>query len=104
MLKLDDENGIAWGITFLIGDGRLQPRDKLYLMLEAAKMYYQDQKTKDVKTPNLEGRISTKKEFQILCDLGGIRFDAELDTNKYGKMNLSFLVCDLTKAEQYKNN
>jgi hypothetical protein len=104
MLEIEGIDGHAYGITFLIGDGRLKDEDKIYLMTEATKMYYTKERKRNLKTENLEGKLTTKRKFELLVCFGGIRFEAEIDSIQTGRTNLRFLVCDLSEEEKAKYN
>jgi len=96
--EMEGEDGIVYGVTYLVSDTMLTPLEKIELMLEATSMFYSKEEEKEVKSDYYEGRIWTKRKFQYIGCLGGMRFDAKLETF-HGKANLAFLVCDLTKAQ-----
>ena len=90
-----------WGFSFLQTDTMLTYEQRSYLLQRATEMYLEGEEKRDIflqnlgDTYSLEGRISTKGEQGVLGSLVGIKFSAEIDTNK-GKARVSFLVSEQT--------
>lgn len=90
-----NEGNYRCGITFLSRNGPLGEEGRLLLVSNAIQMHYSQEKERKVKTDTFEGRIYTDFKHQTLSCFGGQRFDARIETND-GKVDLAFLVCDLT--------
>ena len=58
-------------------------------------MYLAGEEERHIEGPDFEGILYTKRQYEIIGQLGGVRFDAELKTN-YGKDHLRFLVSEQT--------
>lgn len=97
-----------WGFTFLQTDLRLTEKQRYFLLERATIMYLNDKMqeycrlTEDGEN-SLEGRISTKGEYGVLGTFQGVKFSAEVDTNK-GKAKLAFLVSEQTGVKAYQRD
>ncbi|OGN12307.1 MAG: hypothetical protein A3D48_04330 [Candidatus Yanofskybacteria bacterium RIFCSPHIGHO2_02_FULL_43_17] len=60
-------------------------------------MYLDEEDKSRVRGENYEGRIWTNRDYEVMGQFSGMRFDAELDVNGVkGKVRLSFLVDERT--------
>ena len=91
--------GIRWGTTFLKTASRITEQEKFALMVYATEMYLQGEESRKVKGPNYDGLLFTEGRYEILGSIGGVQFDAELDT-AYGKEQMRFLVAERTGGRQ----
>ncbi len=99
MLKFDNE-GLRWGFTFFRAPSYLSEGDKHELMRTATLMYLGKEDERYLKTDRYMGRIFTKRQYDVLGIFGGIRFEAELETDQ-GKDKMSFLVSEQTPGRGY---
>lgn len=99
MNEIKTENGV-WGFVFLSADGILSLDDKMDIVRQGVEMFYKNEDERRLKTDNYEGRVFTKRQFEMIGMLGGQKFDAELETDK-GKVKLRFLVSDQTEQRGY---
>ena len=91
---------IQWGVTFLVTNIGISFEDRHSLLRQATEMYVLGEEEREVEGTNFEGRVYTRREYQLLGTLSGQRFDAELDTDK-GKVKLAFLVNEKTEGFKF---
>lgn len=86
-----------WGFTFLQSDSKLTEKQRESLLYQATEMYLNTVFEQEIfLQDSLEGRISTKGEQGVLGCFVGVKFSAEVYTQK-GKAHLSFLVSEQTQ-------
>jgi len=64
-------------------------------MVQAVEMYLAGEEERKIERPGFEGRLFTERRYEIIGELGGQRFDVELET-PYGRDKASFLVSERT--------
>ncbi|KYK26482.1 hypothetical protein AYK26_05005 [Euryarchaeota archaeon SM23-78] len=89
-----------WGFIFLEAYGPLPYEDKIYLVEQAAEMYFKEENKREIKTDGLEGIIITKGEHGVIGSFGGQKYSARVE-NDYGKSKLSFLISEQTGFSHY---
>ncbi len=92
-----EHQGIRWGYVFLRAPNFLSGDDRESLMTTAVEMYLAGEPERDVKAEGYEGRVYTDQRFEMLGELGGQRFDAELETMQ-GRDTATFLVNEQTRG------
>jgi hypothetical protein len=60
-------------------------------------MYLSGEAERNIKTSSFQGKLSTEQKYEVLGELGGQRFDAELETT-YGRDKATFLVSEQTRG------
>ena len=66
-------------------------------MLQGVEMFLAGEEQRTIKTADFEGKLSTEMRYEIIGELGGQRFDAELET-PYGRDSSAFLVSEQTRG------
>ena len=89
--------GIRWGYVFLRAASHLLEEDVKYVMTQAIEMYLLGEDERNIKGPNFDGKLYTEGKYELLGELGGQRFDADMDTI-YGRDNSTFLVSEQTRG------
>jgi hypothetical protein len=89
--------GIRWGYVFLRAASHLAEDDVKYLMTQAVEMYLLGEDERNIKGSSFEGKLYTEGRYELLGELGGQRFDAEMDTI-YGRDNSTFLVSEQSRG------
>lgn len=93
--------GCRWGYGFLEGDPRLSQEELMYILRETVSLYLSGDKKKQVEADNLAGRIKTEYKQGMIGTLSGTIFNVEIyHSGIKGKLNLSFLVKELTMEEK----
>ena len=93
--------GCRWGYGFLEGDSRLSQGELMYILRETVSLYLTGDEEKQVETDNLAGRIKTEYKRGMIGTLSGTIFNAEIyHSGIKGKLNLSFLINELTMEEK----
>jgi hypothetical protein len=89
--------GIRWGYVFLRAASHLSEDEVKYLMTQAVEMYLQGEDERNIKGPRFDGKLYTEGKYELLGELGGQRFDAEMDTI-YGRDKSTFLVSEQSQG------
>ena len=89
--------GIRWGYVFLRAATHIAEDDVKYLMTQAVEMYLEGEEERNLKGSNFEGKLYTEAKYELLGELGGQRFDAELETFS-GRDKATFLVSEQTRG------
>ena len=87
--------GIRWGYVFLRAATYIGTEEVQDLMVQAVEMYLAGEEERKIGTSGYEGRLFTERRYEIIGDLGGQRFDVELET-PYGRDKAAFLVSERT--------
>lgn len=87
--------GIRWGYVFLQAASHIDTEDIYELMVQAVEMYLAGEDERKIERPGFEGRLFTERRYEVIGELGGQRFDVELETT-YGSDKASFLVSERT--------
>lgn len=96
--------GLRWGITFLRTASHLSAEARTTFLTDATAMYLLGETERQVRGPEYEGRLYTQGRYELIAEMGGVRFDAEVETDK-GRDRLAFLVCERTQATKaYSRN
>ena len=82
---------------FLRAASHLEDEDVKYLMTQAVEMYLHGEDERNIKGSNFDGRLHTEGRYELLGELGGQRFDADMDTI-YGRDKSTFLVSEQTRG------
>ncbi|HEU0021311.1 MAG TPA: hypothetical protein VFR55_06525 [Dehalococcoidia bacterium] len=89
--------GIRWGYVFLRAPSHLADDDVKYLMTQAVEMYLLGEDERNIKGSSYDGKLYTEGKYELLGELGGQRFDADMDTI-YGRDRSTFLVSEQTRG------
>lgn len=87
--------GIRWGYVFLQAASHIGTEEIHDLMVQAVEMYLAGEEERKIGKSEFEGRLFTERRYEIIGDLGGQRFDVELET-PYGRDKAAFLVSERT--------
>ena len=90
-----NNSGFRWGITFLTTSTAISEESREELFYHATGMYLRKEGEREVKEGDYEGMVSTIWKYDVLGSFAGVRFDADLETEK-GKIKLRFLVSEQT--------
>ena len=82
---------------FLRSASYLGEEEAREIMVEAVEMFLVGEEERNIKSSGFEGRLYTEMRYELIGDLGGQRFDADLET-LYGRDKASFLVSEQTKG------
>lgn len=87
-MKIND-----WGLAvFNINGGSLNFLTVGYLTSQAVSLYFSKQSSLELSSVGIEGRLSTKGEIKQLGDKYGQAFDAELFTEDFKHIKVSFIL------------
>ena len=92
-----DHMGMRWGYVFLRAATHIGAEDANDIMVHAVEMFLQGEQERNIKSSGFEGKLVTEMKYEIIGELGGQRFDADLET-PYGHDKASFLVSEQTKG------
>jgi len=95
--RMLEHQGIRWGYVFLRAASHLLQEEANELMIQAVEMYLAGEAERNIKTSSFQGKLSTEQKYEVLGELGGQRFDAELETI-YGRDKATFLVSEQTRG------
>lgn len=95
---------MRWGYTFLIGESRLNEKQRLYLVAQTTVAYLCEREKADFASEELEldGKIALTKRNAMLGTFFGPQYDTALATN-FGRTNVRFIVSEQTLA-RLRNN
>lgn len=88
-------NESRWGYIFVDPNGKVPYSDLMDILRLALDLYPKRHAKADFKGEYCEGQVRKTSRYQALGSFTGLRFEAEMDTDK-GKANLSFLVKEYT--------
>tara|TARA_A100001037_G_scaffold305874_1_gene347806 strand:- start:3614 stop:3922 length:309 start_codon:yes stop_codon:yes gene_type:complete len=92
-----EHKGFRWGYVFLTAAAYISPEDVQTLMKQAVEMFLNDEYSRDIIGDSFEGQLFTQKKYELIGEIGGQRFDAELETES-GRDKASFLVSEQTQG------
>ncbi len=92
-----EHKGFRWGYVFLTAATHISPDDVHNLMKQAVEMFLSEEYSRDVQGDSFEGQLYTQKKYELLGEIGGQRFDADLETES-GRDRTSFLVSEQTQG------
>ena len=95
---------LRWGFTFLMGDSRLNEKQRQYVTYQATEMYFKNEKERRLVSDGLEGKISTDYKYAMLGQFGGQEFHATIDIEQATGIELKFLVNEQTGAAYSSND
>ena len=89
--------GMRWGYVFLRAASYLGEEQAKEIMVQAVEMFLVGEEERNIKSSGFEGRLYTEMRYELIGELGGQRFDADLET-PYGRDKASFLVSEQTQG------
>ena len=89
--------GMRWGYVFLRAASHIGEEDAKEIMVQAVEMFLAGEEARNIKSSGFDGRLYTEMRYEIIGELGGQRFDADLET-PYGRDKASFLVSEQTQG------
>ena len=92
-----EHKGVRWGYVFLRAANHIGAEEVSEIMVHAVEMFLQGEQERTIKSSGFEGKLVTEMRYEIIGELGGQRFDADLET-PYGRDKASFLVSEQTKG------
>lgn len=92
-----EHKGFRWGYVFLTAAAHITPEDVQALMKQAVEMFINDEHLREIQGASFEGQLHTQKKYELIGELGGQRFDADLETES-GRDKASFLVSEQTQG------
>ena len=92
-----EHKGMRWGYVFLRSASYLGEEEAREIMVQAVEMFLVGEEERHIKAAGFDGRLYTEMRYEIIGELGGQRFDADLET-PYGRDKASFLVSEQTKG------
>ena len=92
-----EHRGYRWGYVFLTAAAYVSSEDVQALMKQAVEMFLNDEYSREIQGDSFEGQLYTQKKYELIGEIGGQRFDADLETES-GKDKASFLVSEQTQG------
>lgn len=92
-----EHKGMRWGYVFLRAASYLGEEEAKEIMVQAVEMFLVGEEERNIKSSGFEGRLFTEMRYEMIGELGGQRFDADLET-PYGRDKASFLVSEQTRG------
>lgn len=89
--------GIRWGYVFLRAASHLSVDDIKNLMTQAVEMYLLGEDERNISGSDYDGKLYTERKYELLGEMGGQRFDADMDTI-YGRDKSTFLVSEQSRG------
>jgi len=80
-----------FGVTYLLTHSGLSLSEKSFLIEVATQAYLNDEFRKTVANDNFQAVVNVG-DYATFGSISGVQFDVSLDHNKFGKVNLRFLV------------
>ena len=88
-----------WCHVFLKSDARIPEEDRDHIVSTAVAMHFHKEREKRVEGEHYEGTIKTDGTYQCLGAFSGEIFNASLDVDGHGRIDISFLVTEKVRED-----